>query len=469
MIKKLSKHFDRQWQTSFDCLLKFVNREGHACVAKRHIEDGIKLGMWVAGQRHRKSTMPSERRNALEALPGWSWGPIEESWQKGFESLLRYVEREGHARVPTKHVEDGFKLGVWVSVQRTRKRQKKMSRQRYFVLNGIEGWSWNALKEKWPAALARLKKYADREGHSMVPMKHVEDGFKLGQWVHTQRRDKKKLHPRRVNALEAVRGWSWDFIGDGWKNAFVLLRRFAKREGHGRVPQKHMEEGFDLGQWVSVQRGRKRKMSTHRVKLLESIKGWTWAPYEDEWNDAFSMLKRFVDREGHALVPNNHLEKDFKLGIWVRSQRIRKKTMSRKHLKTLESLPGWSWNAAEQEWERAFEFLQRFAQREGHARVPQDHVEDGFKLGTWVSGQRLRKETMLQVRIESLESVRGWSWSFHDDLWNKNYDLLIEFSRREEHACVPSKYVEDGVKLGNWIARQRALFRKKELSEFRKK
>ena len=60
--------------------------------------------------------------------------------------------------------------------------------------------------------------------------------------------------------------------------------------------------------------------------------------------------------------------------------------------------------------------LQQYVDREGHALVPQHHVEeyDGEKinLGTWVNARRSqrRKGNLPAVQADFLESVPGWKW-----------------------------------------------------------
>src|SRR5262249_29330138 len=40
------------------------------------------------------------------------------SWDEMFGRLQKYKEREGHCRGLPKHRENGFRLGIWVAVQR---------------------------------------------------------------------------------------------------------------------------------------------------------------------------------------------------------------------------------------------------------------------------------------------------------------------------------------------------------------
>ena len=79
-----------------------------------HLEDGIRLESWVMNQRRRKEQWTSERIEQLEKIPGWVWNTGKEPilrWETKYDVLLRYVEREGHARVPKRHVEDGVPIG----------------------------------------------------------------------------------------------------------------------------------------------------------------------------------------------------------------------------------------------------------------------------------------------------------------------------------------------------------------------
>lgn len=113
----------------------------------------------------------------------------------------------------------------------------------------------------------------------------------------------------------------------------------------------------------------------------------------DRWHEGFNILKLSVQREGHASVPANHVEGDFKLGVWVRTRRysyIKQsygKKLSQEKINLLESLPEWSWdNQLEESWNEGYEVLMKFVKINGHGDIPARHVTEGFELGNWVSG-----------------------------------------------------------------------------------
>jgi superfamily II DNA or RNA helicase len=66
--------FATDWEEGFGNLKKFLEREGHCRVAFGYKTDGgYRLGQWVGNRRSNKDTMDANRRQRLEALPGWVW------------------------------------------------------------------------------------------------------------------------------------------------------------------------------------------------------------------------------------------------------------------------------------------------------------------------------------------------------------------------------------------------------------
>ncbi len=115
---------------------EFVNENGHANVPSSHPV----LGSWVGNQRvsYKAGTLPQDKIDRLEAL-GLAWNQREANWDEKLELLKTFVQENGHARVPASHPT----LGIWVGLQRTTKRQGKLSAERTQRLEQVDGWVWD--------------------------------------------------------------------------------------------------------------------------------------------------------------------------------------------------------------------------------------------------------------------------------------------------------------------------------------
>ena len=247
-----------------------------------------------------------------------------------------------------------------------------------------------------------------------------------------------------------------------WEFWYGLLQGFFSKEGHCRVPQGYKEGEFNLGRWVSHQRGDKNKFSHDRRQRLEDL-GFEWDPYNAGWENGFSYLQHFQAREGHCRVPQGYKEGEFTLGTWLHGQRADKDKLSQDRLKRLEDL-GFEWDVLTAQWEEGFQHLQQFKAREGHCRVSRGHKESEFKLGTWVSVQRRNNDKLPYDRRQRLEAV-GFEWDPHSASWENGFSYLQHFQAREGHCRVPPGYKEGEFTLGRWINKQRA--KKSELSQDR--
>jgi hypothetical protein len=126
-------------------LRRFVEREKTARVPFDHVEDGFALGRWVRKRRQLHAEGLRLRRDALlEDLPGWTWDPYSDQFEKGIAFLRQFVRREGHAQVPADHLEYAFRLGKWVVKRRQAYRAGKLTRDRAVRLEAFPGWLWTA-------------------------------------------------------------------------------------------------------------------------------------------------------------------------------------------------------------------------------------------------------------------------------------------------------------------------------------
>ena len=198
------------WEKGFSCLKQFSEREGHCRVSQSYTTDeGYRLGVWVSFQRTKKDSMDPDRRRRLEALPRWSWNAYSDKWEEGFSHLKQFSEREGHCRVSRSYrTDNGYRLGQWVSVQRTNK--DSMDPDRRQRLEALPAWSWDPFSNRWEEGFSHLKQFSQQVGHCRVLNSYKsDDGYRLGQWVTTQRRNKDRMGSDRRQRLEALPGWMW--------------------------------------------------------------------------------------------------------------------------------------------------------------------------------------------------------------------------------------------------------------------
>jgi superfamily II DNA or RNA helicase len=341
-----------QWNSSYRALESFVREHGDALVPQRFLQNGIQLGTWINTQRtvHKRGRLSTDRVERLESLKGWSWDPSEDTWNSHYRALKSFVRENGNAIVPDDYRKNGIGLGAWIGAQRARHRRGRLPKDKIERLETLEGWSWDPVELKWNSFYRALESFVREHGHALVPDNYRKNGIGLGAWISAQRARHRRgrLSTDRVKRLESLKGWSWLPLEDQWNISYSELKSFVREHGHALVPQRFLQNGIPLGDWIGAQRARYRRgrLSTDRVKRLESLKGWSWLPFEDQWNISYRELESFVREHGHALVPASYRQNGLRLGRWVVTQRTAYKRgrLPTDRIKRLEKIRGWSWH-----------------------------------------------------------------------------------------------------------------------------
>jgi superfamily II DNA or RNA helicase len=266
----------QQWELAYGYLTDFVGQEGHCRVPQHYLtSNGFGLGRWVVNQRKDKENASVERMERLQAVSGWTWNTFDKKWELGLSYLTEFADRERHCQIPQKYrTTDGFRLGLWVSNQRAGKDDFPVEWKER--LEAVSGWLWDARADQWELGFRYLAEFADREGHCRVNGNYrTTDGYRLGQWVSTQRRTQNELPIERRKCLETMPGWTWDALVEKWELGFRYLTEFADCEGNCRVSAKYQtSDGYRLGQWVQQQRNSWKSMSAERKERLEALSCW---------------------------------------------------------------------------------------------------------------------------------------------------------------------------------------------------
>ncbi len=400
------------------------------------------------------------------------------SWENGFADLVAFAESHGTSKVPNNYKTDSRDLYQWVQAQRIAFRSGTMTKERrelldslhQFTRNGTR-WYWEAWDEEWNTAINALRRFANREGHSRIPVNHLEDGFELYKWVlhkrnlYKRRKSDLTLNEERISQLESLPGWTWNPHETNWQKNFEQLKDHLLATG-----QCHSFSSRTLRNWVLRQRRlfEMGELDQFQISKLESLTNWSWTDSRpDSWDVALSRLIRFVEREGR-LPEQGEKEEGFTIGGWASNQRqaFKQGTLTQAKAEKLASLPLWSWDKKDSYWMAGLQAIRKFTEREGHSRVPQPWMEDGFRLDTWVQVQRrkFKSGSLQKDRIDQIQKVSGWEWDIDDAEWPTGVRELRSFALREGHTRLKRTQVENGFPLGAWIRRVRMAYNKGELS-----
>ncbi|MDC0175566.1 Helicase associated domain protein [Planctomycetaceae bacterium] len=254
-----------------------------------------------------------------------------------------------------------------------------------------------------------------------------------------------------------------------WDEMYGRLAAYKELHGDCNVPQKHVEDGHNLGSWVAQQRmfynSRTKHLSAQRTERLEDL-GFMWDPQEAQWEQMFDLLVAYKEEHGDCHVRETYEVEGTKLGLWVLNQRSALKSRTRKitpqRIEKLTAL-GFAWHHDEVQWNEMFERLVVFKENNGHCNVPRTYLVDGYNLGAWVNTQKAfyktRPKKLSDDRIKRLEAL-GVVWDRRVAKWEAHFELLVVFKENNGHCNVPQTYVVDGYKLGTWVNVQRTCYKK---------
>lgn len=122
-------------------------------------------------------------------------------------------------------------------------------------------------------------------------------------------------------------------------------------------------------------------------------------------------------------------------------------------------------------WDMYYASAKQYYQENGNLEVPARYItEEGYALGSWLNNQKaIRKGTIVgnltEDQIQKLDSI-GMIWDSLDYFWKQNFKLAKEYCLTYGNLDIPTNYKStDGKHLGNWILRQRQLYKSNSLTD----
>ncbi|WP_313884369.1 helicase associated domain-containing protein [Streptomyces cynarae] len=286
---------------------------------------GFPLGQWIADARrfYARGDMDEDRVQQLEKL-GMVWSHFDVAWEEGLAAARGWAAENGHLLAPLDATYQGYRVGIWLKNARAAARKAAeieqrraeglpvesvagaLSEERREQLEEIDPSWCPAWPVEWQRAFHLVRLHLEAGGElPMSPGGIVHQGEDLGRWVRSVRLG--------WDELTAVQQWMCEHIlgiepatedekpqprrtqADKWAMNYAAAKQFYEREGHLRVPRKHVEtivlsggdgdggRGEDqkerqlrLGAWIGNQRSRAATLSPERVEQLSAI-GMRWA------------------------------------------------------------------------------------------------------------------------------------------------------------------------------------------------
>ncbi|MFJ9836449.1 Helicase associated domain protein [Streptomyces sp. NPDC101169] len=285
------------------------------------------LGQWIADNRrlHARGTMGPERVAQLEKL-GMVWSHYDVAWDEGLAAARGWAAEAGHLMAPLDATYHGYRVGSWLKNQRAAARKAveiqqrraeglpvqaaagALSDERREQLDDIDPAWCPAWPIDWQRRFHLTRQHLAETGGALPtePGVVIRQGDDLGRWIRAQRLAFDKLtgaqqwlckHILGVEpAAEDEKPKPRRSHADKWALNLAAATQYYQREGHLRVPRRHVETviiggGADggrhgekveaeehhlrLGAWVSNQRSRAATLTPKRIEQLAAI-GMRW-------------------------------------------------------------------------------------------------------------------------------------------------------------------------------------------------
>ncbi|MFH8500698.1 DEAD/DEAH box helicase [Streptomyces coeruleorubidus] len=278
------------------------------------------LGQWIADARrfYARGDMDEDRIAQLEKL-GMIWSHYDVAWEEGLAAARGWAAETGHLLAPLDATYQGYRVGIFLKNARAAARRAAENEQRHAEGLPVKSAAGALSEERreqleeidpswcptwpveWQRAFHLVRLHLEVGGTlPLEPGEVVHQGEDLGRWVRSVRLGWDKL--------TGVQQWMCEHIlgiqpaaenekprprtsqADKWALNYTAAEQYYQREGHLKVPRKHIErivvaerdgQGQEqrvlkLGAWISNQRSRAATLSPQRVEQLSRI-GMRWA------------------------------------------------------------------------------------------------------------------------------------------------------------------------------------------------
>lgn len=405
---------------------------------------------------------------------------FKELWETGYQYAIEYYKNKGHLIIPAKYVVDGYRLGTWISNQRTARKKGSLCQDCIDRLDKI-GMIWDLRKVQWDEMYVAAKTYYETFGDLAIPLRYItKDGKKLGSWISKQRKDYKAIKEHKkenplftkeridlLNEIEMIWDNSKSVNSTSFQEQSILY--YLNKTGievQNRIiisgieldlfmPERKIAIEYDGDAWHQSVKGDNRKniiCAENGIRLIR-VREPKCPILNVSSNNYFLMgytyeeLSQVIER-----IIFEHFEKKIDVNI------------ERDFAEIIEQYVVYS----KKSWKEHYILAREYYLHYGNLLVPREYTEQGISLGLWIHDLRKNRKKgtfpFSQKQICQLEEI-GMVWDTYENTWNVMYEEAKLYFENAGSLQIPKTYTGNvDNNLYQWINDQRKKYLKNTLS-----
>jgi len=479
-------------------------------------ENGYLLGAWLRIQQnvYNQDRLKEDRKFELEKN-GMIFENSLDHWIFMYNKAEEYYKKHNNLNIyPNYMTKDGYFLGAWLYHQKHLIGTGKLEdvKVRYLKDIGVvNGFRSGLSRDDWDLMYELAVNYYNKYGTissafddrfvTSDGINHDNDGFNLGVWLVTQKKQlylEGKLNTEQVDKLREI-GISKEKINEQnntfFEEMYKVAKEFYEKNWHvnplviesskKKLKLRSPEENAMLW-WVSDCQAKYRKgqMDEITYKKLKDI-GVFMTEREAVWINMFRIASEYYKNYGHLDVPFGfktfdgikHDEEGLELRKWIEEQKqlYLEGKLSNEEVDKLREI-GISKDKIKKEqdafFEKKYQIAKSFYEKYGHVnpRVVRSYGA-GWDLSPeeevllwWVLDcqAKYKKGQIDEDTYKRLKDI-GVFMTEREAIWNNMFRLASEYYKNYGHLYIPFefktfdgiKHNEDGLELGKWIKNQR--------------
>ena len=167
----------------------------------RH-KSGFWLGSWIDKIRKKQNELTYEQIEKLNEI-GFVWKQTD-TFEEFYEIAKTYYDLHGMLPLEPKYCHNATEVRIcqWLRRQLIKRNEGKLEQERIERLSAI-GMDWlNSNERAWERGYGKAKEYYETNGNLAVKTSYVcDDGYPLGEWLHSQRTHRERLPKGKRDAL----------------------------------------------------------------------------------------------------------------------------------------------------------------------------------------------------------------------------------------------------------------------------